>query len=63
MRLWYTKRVLDHVDWSHRGEYMHTRHGLSVSDVTEALNDPSRVIMAPDYNSASGQTVRVIGFS
>ena len=29
----------------------------------EALNDPERVVIDPDYNSKSGLSVRIIGFS
>ena len=29
----------------------------------EALNDPERVVIDPDYNSKSGLSVRIIGYS
>lgn len=35
-----------------------TRHHAS-----EALEDPNRVVIDPDYNSDSGRSVRIIGFS
>jgi uncharacterized DUF497 family protein len=51
------------VDWSHRGEYMWTRHGVSVDEANEALTDPAALVFEPDYASQSGRSVRTIGWS
>ena len=51
------------VDWSRRSTYMRRKHGLTVEVADEALGDPNRVVIQPDYNSISGRSVRVIGYS
>lgn len=38
-------------------------HGVHTYEADEALADPDRVVISPDYNSRSGETVRIIGFS
>lgn len=40
-----------------------TDHGITPEVAHEALEDPDRVVIDPDYNSRSGQSVRIIGFS
>jgi uncharacterized DUF497 family protein len=50
------------VDWTKRGEYL-AKHGLTVTQVSEALTDPDAVVFDPDYNSRTGEGVRTIGFS
>lgn len=42
---------------------MAQRHGISPEIANDALADAQRVVIEPDYNSKSGRTVRVIGFS
>jgi len=42
---------------------MELRHGISSMVAAEAMSDPDRVTIAPDYNSISGRTVRIIGAS
>lgn len=59
----YDGRVFERVDWSHRGAYMQRKHGISPAIANEALDDPNRVVIEPDYNSKSGRSVRIIGFS
>jgi hypothetical protein len=59
----YGSRVFERVDWTHGAVHMHTSHGITPEVANEALGDPDRVIIAPDYNSRSGQSVRIIGFS
>lgn len=59
----YDGRVLERVDWSHRGAYMQGKHGITPAIADEALEDPNRVMIDPDYNSESGKSVRIIGFS
>lgn len=59
----YDDRVFERVDWSHRGAYMQRKHGISPAIANEALDDPNRVVIDPDYNSESGRSVRIIGFS
>lgn len=61
--LHYANRVFDHADWTERGAYMRERHGIEPEVAEDALSDPNRVLVNPDYNSRSGQTVRVIGYS
>ncbi len=51
------------VDWSHRGDYITTRHGVSVEHADEALADPDALVFDPDYASRSGRSVRTIGWS
>jgi uncharacterized DUF497 family protein len=50
-------------DWSHRGEYMFRKHGITTEVADEALDDPDRVVLDPDPSSESGRSVRVIGYS
>lgn len=50
-------------DWSRRGDYMATRHGVSVEQADEALTDPDALVFDPDYASRSGRGVRTIGWS
>lgn len=59
----YDGQVFERVDWSHRGAYMQRKHGISPEIANEALEDPNRVVIDPDYNSESGRSVRIIGFS
>jgi len=55
--------MVEDVDWTHRGAYMHARHAITVEMATEAVSDPERVVIDPDYNSSSGSSIRVIGYS
>jgi hypothetical protein len=59
----YDDRVFERVDWSQRRAYMQRKHGVAAAIADEALEDPSRVVIDPDYNSESGRSVRIIGFS
>lgn len=59
----YDDRVFERVDWSQRGAYMQGNHGITPAIADEALEDPNRVLIDPDYNSESGKSVRIIGFS
>ena len=59
----YDGRVFERVDRSHRGAYMQGKHGITPMIADEALEDPNRVLIDPDYNSDSGKSVRIIGFS
>ena len=54
---------MENVDWTHRGEYMSTRHGVTVAQAMQALADPDAVTYDPDPASRSGASVRVIGYS
>ena len=38
-------------------------HDVTPSEADEALADPKRIVIEPDYNSTSGRSMRVIGFS
>jgi hypothetical protein len=55
--------VFGHADWSHRGDYIVEKHGVTPDEADEALGDPERIVIDPDYNSTSGRSVRIIGFS
>lgn len=59
----YDGRVFERVDWAQRGAYMQRKHGIAPAIADEALEDPNRVVVDPDYNSESGRSVRIIGFS
>lgn len=59
----YDGRVFERIDWSQRGAYMQRKHGVAPAIADEALEDPNRVVIDPDYNSESGRSVRIIGFS
>lgn len=39
------------------------KHGITPEVADDALGDPVRVLIDPDYNSTSGQGVRIIGYS
>lgn len=52
------------IDWSRRGDYMLTRHGLDPVDATDAINDdPDALWLSPDPASNTGRSVRVIAYS
>jgi hypothetical protein len=51
------------VDWSLRAKHLFDRHGLTPAMASEALRDPSRVVIDPDPKSKSGRGVRVVGWS
>ncbi|MBP2368417.1 hypothetical protein [Pseudonocardia parietis] len=53
----------EEVDWSHRGEYMQQRHGITPAAAGEALSDPDRVVLTPDPSSKSGRGTRTVGYS
>jgi|GEM_PF-691360 len=59
----YDSEVFERVDWSKRGEYMQRQHGITTEIADEALGDANRVLIDPDYNSTSGESVRIIGYS
>lgn len=59
----YDGAVFENVDWSERGEYMRRRHGITPAIANDALADADRVVINPDYNSESGRSVRIVGYS
>jgi hypothetical protein len=59
----YDKRVFERLDWSKRGDYLQRQHGITPRVADDALGDPNRIVIDPDYNSTSGESVRIIGFS
>lgn len=59
----YDDGVCERVDWTHGAAHMQANHGITPEVANEALGDPVRVVIDPDYNSRSGQSVRIIGFS
>jgi hypothetical protein len=46
-----TRRLHAAAAWQHPGS------------ATDRLGDPNRVLIDPDYNSTSGRSIRIIGFS
>jgi len=42
---------------------MEARHAITVAMANDAVSDANRVLINPDYNSESGRTVRIIGYS
>lgn len=50
------------VDWSFREAHMYSKHGVTTAQAGEALEDPNRVVIEPDYASLTGDSVRVIGY-
>lgn len=59
----YDGHLFERVDWTHGALHMRAKHGITSVIADEALGDPNRVVVDPDYNSTSGQSVRIIGFS
>jgi hypothetical protein len=57
------EQVFERVDWSLRGAYMEQRHGITPKVANDALGDANRVVIDPAYNSTTGRSVRIIGFS
>jgi hypothetical protein len=55
--------MFEDVNWEHGEEHMFAKHHLTAAQANEALRDPDRVIITPDYASRSGLTSRVIGYS
>lgn len=51
------------VDWSHRDNYIRTRHHVDPVWATEAVNDPAAYWRDPDPASTSGISIPVIGYS
>lgn len=42
---------------------MAASHGISPEVANDAIADANRVVIDPDYNSVSGRSVRIIGYS
>lgn len=55
--------MVEKADWSELGAYMAEHHHVLGAQANEALADPDRVVITPDYNSRNGETSRIIGFS
>lgn len=51
--------MYDAADWSHRGGYIVKKHDVVPAEANEALLDPERIVVDPDYNSTSGRSVRI----
>ena len=49
------------VDWTKRGEYL-AKHGVTVTQASEALTDPDAVVFDPDYNSRTGEAFAPLAF-
>ena len=59
----YDRQGFERVDWTHGAAHMKDNQGITPEVANQALGDPDRVVIDPDYNSRSGQSVRIIGFS
>ncbi len=59
----YARDVYERTDWSHRGDYIVETHAVTAEEADEAIGDPERIVIDPDYNSTSGRSVRIIGCS
>ena len=59
----YVVAMVETVDWSKREAHMWERHKVRPTEANEALADPNRVVIDPDYNSRSGEGIRIIGYS
>jgi uncharacterized DUF497 family protein len=55
--------MFEDVDWQHGAQHMLDKHNVTVFEANDALHDPERVVINPDYNSQSGTSVRIIGYS
>ena len=55
--------MAERVDWSKRAEYIKHHHNVETAWADEAVADPDAVWLDPDPVSASGLSVRVIGYS
>lgn len=56
--------VFEDVEWVDQAtEHMLAKHLVSVAQAEEALHDPDRVVIIPDYASRSQRSVRIIGYS
>lgn len=42
---------------------MQRKHGITPQVADDALGDANRVMIDPDYNSTSGRSIRIIGYS
>lgn len=51
------------VEWTEGAIAHMARHGVTVAEATEALNDPDRAWIEPDPKSHAGNGIRVIGYS
>jgi hypothetical protein len=51
------------VDWSKRAGYIRGRHQVEPAWADQAVTDPEACWIDPDPASASGLSVRVIGYS
>ncbi|MGH2868152.1 MAG: transposase [Solirubrobacteraceae bacterium] len=54
---------MQRIDWSKRGDYVRSRHGVETAWANEAVHDAHAVWLMPDPASQSGHAVRVIGYS
>ncbi|MDO9396144.1 MAG: hypothetical protein Q7T71_06345 [Herbiconiux sp.] len=59
----YSTWLADQLDWSQRGDYIASKHGIRPAWASAVLADPDCVVIDPDYNSKSGRSVRIIGLS
>lgn len=58
----YTIAMFEDVDWAN-AHHMRDKHGVTDDQADEALRDPERVVIQPDYKSRSSKSARIIGYS
>lgn len=51
------------VEWSSKQREHIAKHQITPQQANEALADPDRVVIDPDYTSQTGRGVRTIGYS
>ena len=51
------------IEWDTDREAHLARHHVTIAQANEALTDPNRVVINPDYASISGRGIRTIGYS
>lgn len=55
--------MFEDLDRTYGAEHMLSKHHVTVEEANQALRDPERIVIEPDYASTSGQSARIIGYS
>ena len=55
--------MFEDLDWTHAADHMFAKHRVTVEQANEALQDPDRILLFPDYASTTGMSARIIGYS
>ncbi len=51
------------VDWANGAAHMRAKHGVTVAEAQEVIEDPRAILLYPDPRSRSGGSGRVLGHS